>query len=219
MFTFPRIDQRVSIIGKTGSGKTQFGAWLLSNARFDLIPYVIIDFKGEQLFQECTRIRDIDYKTIPKKPGLYRLNCGVTEDEKESLSKWLWAVWERERCGLYFDEAYMLPREKGSAYEAILTQGRSKRIPAISLTQRPSWITRFVFSEADYFAMFRLNDMRDIDTLGAFVPQGINQTLLPKYHCNWYDVGADKITIVKPVPDADHIKERIDSRLRKDTWI
>lgn len=218
-FRFPKLDQRVSVIGKTGSGKTQFGAWLLSRARFDLQPYVIIDFKNEQLFHRCSRIIDIDFRTIPKKPGLYRLACGVSEDQQSALRSWLWRVWEHENIGLYFDEAYMLPREKGSPFEAILTQGRSKRIPAIILTQRPSWITRFVFTEADYFALFRLNDVRDLDTLKSFVPGGIDQTQLARYNCHWYDVQEDRVFVIRPVPDAETIAASIDARLKKKVWL
>lgn len=209
-FSMPKNSQRVSIVGRTGSGKTQFGAWLLSHAPFDRQPYVIIDYKGDQLLNDIENVREISLKETPKKPGLYITR--PAPDDEEGIENFLLKIWERERVGLYFDEAYMIPKNS-AAFSAILTQGRSKKIPSIILTQRPSWINRFVFSEADYYAVFHLNDRRDQKTVESFLPGSIEERL-PDYWCRWYDVGKDSIFRLQPVPDRDIILNRFHDRLK-----
>lgn len=217
-FRLPKIDQRVTIVGRTGSGKTVFGAWLLSVAPFHRIPYVVVDYKGDELLNSIERIQEIDLGEVPRKAGLYIVRPRI--DEGEAMETWLWKVWERERIGLYFDEAYMLPNsgytQKRGALAAIMTQGRSKRIPAISLVQRPSQINLFTFSEADYYAVFHLNRWDDKKTVEKFAEQLSAKTIsgLQKYHSRWYDVGEDRSFLMRPAPSPDDIAERIEDRLR-----
>lgn len=208
-FRLPANTQRTSIIGRTGSGKTVAGSWVLSEAPFDKQPYIIVDYKGDELLNSSDRIKEIDLKTVPKQPGLYIVHPRL--DQVEQVDAWLWKVWERENVGLYFDEAYMLP-DKG-ALQAILTQGRSKRIPVIALTQRPALISRFIFSEADFFAVFQVSIDDDKKRIRGFIPSYVTDARLPDYHFRWYDVSKDKLFNVLPVPAPDDIRDRIDSRL------
>lgn len=210
-FRLPSNRQRVSIFGRTGSGKTQCGAWLLSTAPFDKQPYVMLDYKGDDLLGSIDRVREIGFNEVPKHPGLYSLRPRPEADD-DAVEKWLMKVWEREKIGLYVDEGYMLP--KGAAFNAILTQGRSKHIPCITLTQRPCWISRFVFSEADFYAAFSLNYRADRLKVKEFFPAEYDpDTSLEQYWFSWYDVGKNKLFYCQPVPDAETIIERINNRL------
>jgi hypothetical protein len=208
-FRLPTNRQRVAVMGRTGSGKTQFAAWLLSQAPFDKQPYVIIDYKGDDLLNASDRIREISLTEIPRHAGVYIVH--PLPSQAADVEAWLWKVWERERIGIYADEAYVLP-DKG-ALQAVLTQGRSKHIPAIMLTQRPTWISRFVFSEADFYAVFHLQDQRDRQIVQAFMPAGTLEQRLPPFYSWWYDVGSDKRFTMQPVPDADTILDTFDARL------
>jgi hypothetical protein len=217
-FRLPDDDQRVAVIGRTGSGKTVFGAWLLSVCNFMKTPRVIIDYKGDELLNSIERIEEIDFKTIPRHGGLYIIHPRV--DEKDAMEAWLWKIWKRQRIGLYFDEAYMLPNSgyqaRSGSLAAIMTQGRSRKIPVISLVQRPSQINLFVFSEADYYAVFHLNRRNDKKTVQGFAEQLSEEVIsgLPQYHSRWYDVGQDKSFLMLPAPSPDEIAERIDAKLR-----
>ena len=210
-FRLPNYKQRVAVIGRTGSGKTQFGAWLLSEAAFTEQPYVIVDYKGDDLLNGIDRINEIGLNEVPKRPGLYIVK--PRPDQVDDVEAWLWKVWAREKVGLYFDEMYLIPDpQKGGALRSIFTQGRSKRIPVIGLTQRPRHISRFLFSEADFFAVFHLNTAGDKQAVSEITPfQGDGR--LPDYHCRWYDVGTDATFYLQPVPDAETILDRIDTRL------
>ena len=209
-FRLPRDDQRTLIFGRTGSGKTQYGAWLLSESNFHKRPTVIVDYKGDKLLNSSPYIEEIGLNTVPKHPGLYIVH--PKPDDDMEVEAWFWKLWAKENIGLYIDEGYMVP-DKG-ALRALLTQGRSKHIPAIILTQRPVWITRFAVSEADYYTAFHLNSDKDRKTVEAFLPHGaLGGRLLP-YHSKWYDVGSDTLLTMSPSPSADAIEERFNERLR-----
>ena len=99
------------------------------------------------------------------------------------------------------------------ALRSILTQGRSKRITVLMLSQRPSQITRFAVSEADHYAVFHQNDKKDRERIQQFTPPDFAHRDLPEYHFKWYDVSANEIYNFRPVPSADEILDRFDSRL------
>lgn len=212
-FRLPTTTQRTAIIGRTGSGKTRLGWWLLSFAHFDIQPYVIVDYKRDELFSSVASIREIGINEVPKRPGLYIIRPNV--GDVDGVEQWLWKVWEREDCGLYFDEGYMLPQNPRGAFTALLTQGRSKHIPVYCLTQRPSWISRFVFSEADFFAILQLNDDEDYKTVQRYIKKDRLDVYqeLPDYNSYWYDVAKRQAFHLQPVPDETLISERIAKRL------
>jgi hypothetical protein len=140
----------------------------------------------------------------PHKPGLYVVRpIGAQE---EAVENFLWKIHAQENIGLYIDEGYMLDA-RSQAMTAIMTQGRSLKIPVIILSQRPVWISRFVVSEADFLQVFRLNDDRDYQTLRAFIPYDVSGKLrsLPEFHSIYYDMGKDRLTVFTPVPDRDTI--------------
>ena len=108
------------------------------------------------------------------------------------------------------------PRWRG--LNGILTQGRSKHIPTIILSQRPANVTTYAVSEAGYIAAFRLQRPEDQDKVEGFLPNTALFDLsapLPKYHCRWYDVSADKGAIFAPCPLDDDILALYDDALRK----
>lgn len=206
---WPKDSHRLYIGGKTGTGKTQAGAWHLSGRSFGTRPWIIFDFKQDELLQEIPA-QDIDLGKPPRKPGLYRLS--PLPNQQEEVEEYLWKIWQKENTGIYIDEAYMIGDTP--AFRAILTQGRSKKIPVIVLSQRPSWISRFVFSESDYFQQFWLNDIRDRKSVKSFVPYDVDRIRdLPDYWSIWYDVGKDRVIVLKPVPDRDTILGTFTDRL------
>lgn len=204
---FPTKKNRMVIIGRTGSGKTQAAVWHLSRTNFDEMPWVIFNFKGDELIDGIEKAVHIPLGVIPASPGLYVVH--PLPSQQGEVEDYLWQLWEHGNVGIYIDEGFMLGINK--AFEAILTQGRSKNIPVIVLSQRPAWITRFVFSEADFFQVFHLNDRRDKKTVEAFVPQNLSMRL-PDYHSFYYDVGRDSLCKFKPVPDASSLLETFNAR-------
>lgn len=206
-FRFPGGDARTTVLGKTGSGKTTCGLWMLAHQRFDKRPWIVFDFKREQTFDLVgfPPIQQIALTAkVPRKPGLYHVS--PRPGQEDYLEAFLWRVWSAQNVGLYVDEAYMMPM--GEAWPSILIQGRSMRIPVIACSQRPVNVARELFSEASFFCVYRMLDRRDYRTIEGFVPADIG-TPLPKHAWHWYDVENDELLALKPVPAPDKVADQL----------
>lgn len=206
-FRLPGPEDRLTVVGRTGSGKTHLAAWVLSLADWNRRPWVIVDYKRDKLLRELPADELALKDRIPRHAGLYIVRPPPeTDDEVEAL---LWRVWNRGRCGLYIDEGHMCPDRGG--LKAIQSQGRSKEIQTIVLTQRPKWVSRFVFSEAEAISAFHLNDRRDRATVREISPIDLDQRLEP-YHSYYYRVGDNQLFKMNPVPPRDHILNTFSDR-------
>lgn len=204
----PNDTQRLAIVGRTGSGKTIAALWHLSLRNFAGMPWIIFDFKGDPTIARIKRAVQIPLSAQPPSaPGIYVVR--PLPNQSEEVDDFLWKIWLRGNTGLYFDEGYMISNSE--AFRAILTQGRSKHIPVIVLTQRPVWITRFVWSESDFIQLFQLSNMQDRKTMRDMMPP-IPAKVQP-YHSLYYDVAADRIFLLRPVPRGDSVAAGIDSQL------
>jgi hypothetical protein len=210
--TLPTHDKRTCVIGSTGSGKTQFAVWLLSTRDFHLRPWIIFDFKGDQLIEELGAEEISIYSDVPSRPGLYVVRP-IPERDDQGVINFLWKVWAREYVGIYVDEGYMLGN-RNPALNACLTQGRSKRVEMIVLSQRPVWMSKFVFSEANFFAVLNLTLADDRKYVQSYVGSS-PVSLLPRYHSLWYSADEQVGVILKPVPDRATLLETFERRLEK----
>ena len=86
-FILPATDDRTAVIGRTGSGKTQLALWLLSRMPIDRMPWVIVDYKGDELVNAIDRAIPISYDVVPIQPGVYILRVLPGEEEKLSEFK------------------------------------------------------------------------------------------------------------------------------------
>lgn len=209
----PDNTHRTSITGRTGSGKTQFGVWYLGEqikGPWSEMPVTMIDTKRDALIAQLPATEISISKKPPTDPGLYVVRPAPDRDDR-AVEEYLDNLWLQENHGLYIDEGYMLGT-RNSAFRRLLTQGRSKHIPMIYLSQRPVYMDRFAFSEADFFAMFHLAHADDVLIARKMVPN-YDRDKLERYQAFWYDVGNDEGVILNPVPDAETIVSSIDATL------
>lgn len=204
----PNDSNRLLVLGRTGSGKTVAGVWHLSKRAYNRRPWIVLNQKGDALIDAIPGTVEMDIADKPpKQPGIYIVRP-IPDIDDDALDRLMCNCWERGNIGLYFDEGYMLPR--GSrGLRLIQTQGRSLRVPTITLSQRPVWLDRFVFSEADFIQLFHLNDDRDKLTIASFMPRDAKQDL-PQYHSWYYDVPKNNLLALQPVPMEDEILNRFD---------
>lgn len=201
----PDRSHRLAVIGRTGSGKTQAAAWFLSQMPIEHMPWVVLDYKGDALLNDI-RARELPVGAPPpKKPGVYIVHPLHGTDD-DAITALMWGIHKQGNTGLYLDEGYMIGDEN-PAFRALLTQGRSKNIPMITLSQRPYYMDRFAFSEADFYLVFNLNDRKDQQRVGEFLHRDIDlRNDIPKFHAHYHDVGENKHALLKPVPSAAKIK-------------
>lgn len=187
--------------------------WHLSNRSYDKMPWLVFNFKGDDLIDSIPGKREIKLTDDPPtKPGIYIVR--PMPHQKEELDEFLWKVWANENTGIYFDEGYMVGNS--DAFQALLTQGRSKHIPMIILVQRPVWISRFVWSESNYFQIYNLTNAQDQKTIREFVPMKKDVVLKP-YHSVYHDANSHRTVMLSPVPERVTIlktfRQRMSSRL------
>lgn len=208
-FPFPTTSEHTTILGRNGSGKTQCGMWLASHMPFDERPLILVDHKGEAMFNEVDAEDWNVTDPPPVLPGVYHVRCKPHIDD-EALEIFLWGVHARGKTCLLFDEAYMVAKFK--SLDTILMQGRSKEIQCTMLSQRPSWLSRFAFSESSHFVAYHMHDRRDQKTIREFFNH-YDEQKLPDFHAQWYEVKRDKKHLLIPVSDADNIITRFKMRL------
>lgn len=211
----PSSSDRTVIIGRTGSGKTVAAVWHLSKQDFDVRPWVVVDYKGDELINAIEGAQYIGYDEIPEYPGIYILK--VLPGEENELSEWFRSVWDHEGIGIYIDEGYMVG-QRDKWFNACLTQGRSKSIPMIILSQRPLWMSRFAFSEASFIQLFALTDDDDLKVVRRFIKGDNKRDLtseLKPFQSWYYDVGKNSLVKFAPVPNGDVILASIASRMPK----
>lgn len=213
MTRLPDNTQRLVNVGSTGTGKTVAGLWHLSHRNFDEMPWLLIDQKGDKLIREIGPV-EIAFKNnryaMPTEPGLYVVRPLPIPEHEAAIEALLWDIWAQEYFGLYIDEGYMLAKSK--ALNSIYTQGRSKHIPVITNSQRPVWLSRFTFSEADFFQVFRLNDERDRDSMRTMLPDLPKRYKLKPYHSLYYDVAKNRLNEFLPVPGPEEVLARFQAK-------
>lgn len=205
-FRLPGPTDRTCVVGSTGSGKTVFSVQLLATRNYHERPAFILDIKRDSLLARlpATEIELTD--PPPVEPGLYVLRPRPSKDLQDLLEAFFWALYEQGHCILYVDEGTMIsPYNHG--FRALLTQGRSKYIEMITLTQRPVKLMGEVFSEATFFSVFRLTRFNDRQIVASWLPDDLYspRTRLAEHHSIWYDVARDQGVQLGPVPPPDEV--------------
>lgn len=215
-FRLPNETHRLSVVGRNGTGKTQGAAWVLSKKAFTKrdIPWLIIDYKGDELLSSIPA-EEIDVGGKIPKSGVVIVHPIRSDEIQERMDEWFMEIHRRENVGLFVDEGYMIGKNgRSEEFATLLTQGRSKHVPIIILSQRPVRIDPFVFSEANFIMAFDLHQPSDRKTVDEYVP-GYRALSLPRYHSLWFDVAAKERTILTPVPSADEILDDFDYKLSR----
>lgn len=204
--------QRGIIIGQTGSGKTVGAIWHMQHV--PVTPIVIMDTKGEPAFDKIALDEELQvYDSLAefelawfkkKRQPIYSI---VRPDMSELahpalMDETLARMAQSSRAHfLYIDEAYQwhVQGRAGAGLTGILTRGRSRGITTLLSTQRPAWISRFCFSEAQKMYIYRLTDKRDAKTIGEYIPDFAEKTVAKRFEWYYYDVLASELELYAPV--------------------
>lgn len=198
--------KRLVVSGRTGAGKTTVAAYFLRRSRQH---WVILNPKhtaGYKALPDSKVLQGFNAKKVAQsiKENQYTIiNFTGPESTPEFMDAVIeWLHNNYKNIGLVADELYTLHIQgrAGPGVIGWLTRGRELKQSWIGLTQRPAWVSRFIFSEADYVVGMdlALNDdrkrMRDNTGNSEFLSR------LSPHHWRWYDVSADTSTLWGPVP-------------------
>ena len=223
---FPDDTHRHAIFGMTGTGKTVFGLWCLSQRSYDRVPWIIMDFKRDPTIRRLPQLTEVRIDQAPPKyRGLYVVRPSPADVDAGLATQFLYDVWAREGLerssrrgtGIFIDEGYAL-KPQDRALRAVLTQGRSKRIPVIALSQRPTWVSPFVLSESEFKTIFFLQHQGDIEKVCEWLPRHddagrrVDPYSLPKHHSYWYCLTTREFARLAPCPDEEAVLDRFDNR-------
>lgn len=202
--------ERWIILGKTGSGKSEFAKYLLRIVA-QKMPVVIVDPKEFWLGRNPKWAGRREMGTIDKprlvstfNPKL-RVQCiqpDPDDPEDERLSRLCFDVLKRGNWFLYFDEtediatAHSVPRH----IRRIWKTGRALNVGAWVSTQAPSGIPRIFKSQAEKFVSLKVGD-QDIDTVASLLHATEEEVrTLGKYEWLYYDVEMEHAEWNPPVP-------------------
>lgn len=213
--TVPNDTQRHLLIGRTGSGKTHAALDHLSHRSYNILPWIVYDFKYDPLINEIQGAHHMDVnEPIPPYPGLYVVH--PEPDQQDEIEKQFRQIWAQENTGVYLDEGYMIGNNNRE-FRTLLTQGRSKHIPIIINSQRPVWLDRFVFSESEFFNIFALQHAKDREKVRDIIPEEhwIHlEKRLPEFHSFYYEVPTNALRHAPPAPERKKILSVFETRLK-----
>lgn len=184
-------NERATLIGKTGSGKTTLARYLLEPFKY----IVVLDLKGTINWASYKVVSDFKRLTKEKEPRLvFRPSAKLLRDEK-LIDDFFWWIYQRKNTCLYVDEVYSVVSGNWlpNGYHAILTRGRERNITLLNSTQRPTRIPTEVLSEVERIFVFRLRMFRDREKLlnidSEFEDQGIANLPNKFFYYSHYDDG------------------------------
>jgi energy-coupling factor transporter ATP-binding protein EcfA2 len=204
----PRVDpgKRAFIAGRTGSGKSTLGCYLLEHTVGHWIilnPKHTAAYKNLTDVQIVTKFRERDVARELMKNKFTLLNLSGSQASPGFMDDIIqWVHEDFKDIGVCADELYTLHNNgrPGDGLTGILTRGRELRQSFIGLTQRPAWVSRFLLSEADYLCEMDL--VLEDDRERMFQASGQDAFLhrVRDYRFLWYDVTQDKLQLYSPVP-------------------
>lgn len=198
--------ERAIIAGRTGSGKTVLGGWL---ARRSPQKWIVFNPKHTAGYNELPNVEILDgfkARKIDKALNDSRfvvLNFAPAESTAPFMDACIrWLHDQYDNIGLIADELYTL-HDSGRPLPGLtawLTRGRERKQSFIGLTQRPVWISRFCFSEADYIGGMSLQLASDRKAMMQNTGRAEYLKKLDAHYWLWYRVAADELDLYGPVP-------------------
>jgi len=201
-----RPGKRAIVSGRTGSGKSTLACWLLNRTRQH---WVILNPKWTAAYKELpeseviTRFDESKVNQSIDKNRFTIINFDGKTANAEYMDEVISFIHSRyENIGICADELFTLHTggRPGAGLTSWLTQGRELKQTFIGLTQRPAWISRFCFSEADYIIGMDLSLKEDRKRLHENSGCPYFEGRIEPRKWLFYDVNADSISKYGAVP-------------------
>jgi hypothetical protein len=205
---YPKIlpGKRAAIAGRTGSGKSTLARWLLRRSpnhwlilnpkwteAYAALPDSVT-IKGMHMGKIEASMRDHKFTIVNPLP--HQSTPGVMDDFVSLMHH------SYTGFGLCVDELYTLHTNgrAGEGLLGLLTRGRELKQSFIGLTQRPAFVSKFVFSESDYIGGMSLALTEDRKRMYENTGREEFKGKMEPHEWLWYDMSADTLRKFGPVP-------------------
>lgn len=203
----PKINpgERAVVAGRSGSGKSTLAKWLLLNSPGH---WVIINPKWTRAYDTLPGVVKIKGFNMPKiDDAIYKNRFVVVDPTQAQASMEVMDAFIQHihdstmNMGVVVDELYTIHNngKAGDGLISLLTRGRELKQSFLGLTQRPVWVSPFVFSESNYICEMSLNLLSDRKRMYEFIGHEKAEEKLPPHEWLWYRAEADKLRHFLPV--------------------
>lgn len=195
--------QRAFFCGKTRSGKTY--AMLRGMQPFVGHTQIqILETKNDRGIlglnaPKVEKLSDINKYKFPDYPIVIYRPSGSEIHDKEVLDKWFEWIFMRGNTLAFVDECTQVVQGTTPlpGFLDVYTRGSSRGITTFLGNQIPNRIPKVIYSEAEHFYKFRLNDIRHRKILAEYShPAMINQVRDP-HGFHYYFNGGNRVYYVK----------------------
>ncbi len=203
--------KRVTIIARTGSGKTQLARKIMYDSH---MLFVVLNPKNSDDFTGMGNIGTVDGLDLDKVKSIIDSSISkgqvghvdvrpLPTDKYKEMDDFILSLHNTyKNIGLLIDELYTVhtPRgEHGPGLTAWLTRGRARNQSYIGLSQRPRKISLFCLSESDYLIKMHLNLKEDRRYLATNTTEHFKDNLKTPYAWQFYDISKDEYHQLMPI--------------------
>jgi len=198
--------KRVLAAGWTGSGKSTWASWILKRSP---LSWVILNPKHTAAYNELPDsavVKGLDISKVEKALHKYRfiiINPNSRESNPDDLDDFVMRLHESfMNVGLCCDELYSLHKGgvAGAGLIGWLTRGRELKQSFLGLTQRPAWLSQFLFSESDFICGMSLLLEKDRKRMFEMTDRREFISKVPERYWLWYSTRNDELQYFAPVP-------------------
>lgn len=194
------------IAGRSGSGKSSLACWMLARSPGH---WIIINPKHTRAYNSMHDSVVLDGINFSKLDAAIRdhrfviVNPTGAQSSAANLDAFVEALhYKYQNVGICADELYTLHvnGQAGDGLTGWLTRGRELKQSFLGLTQRPSWISKFLMSESTYIGTMSLNLKEDRKRMYEITGNEDVLEKLDPYYWRWYSVDKDQMRFMGPVP-------------------
>lgn len=205
---FPRggiaAGHRLAVFGRAGSGKSYLTKWAVLRSQKQR--WIVLDTKHDPLFEDWHPHDGLmtmdalarawrDSARVVVRPKPFQSTPAILDAYLSDLHDAF------ENFGTLIDETYQVAfgARAGAGLTGLVTRGRARKQTVIMGSQRPAWVPRFVFSEANGYVVMNLNLKQDRDRCYEMTGRRRVLERVEPRHWLYYDVNADALTPFAPV--------------------